>query len=333
VSVRPASVSSTRNASSSRRRRDPANGADPTIVRRWSRTSWLATVFEDSGLAASWITFTNSATLADLARSFVADLERELDYAGEARAAAKLAIAFEGTELGVPTVRHDLSGATVLVMDRVQGVTLAAADLSGLTADIRRQKATALVGAHIGAMLAGGRFHADPHPGNVMLTDRGDIYLIDFGATGVLSPTEQSALASLFLGIRLREPTMLRDSLIAVSQSDGPVDTARLDRSLSHLLSEHLRPDENMGPEAVVELLRIMRDEQLRLPASSSPMFPSLVTILDSLERLAPGFAVLDGIEQLDDVQSPVPSTPQEFAQLPATRRSSCSRSCSGHPG
>ncbi len=254
--------------------------------------------------------------IADLARSFVTDLERELDFGGEARAAAELAAAFAGTELGVPSVRHDLSGSTVLVMERVQGLTLAEDDLDRMPTEVRRQKAIALVGAHVGAMLTGGRFHADPHPGNVMLTNGGEIYLIDFGATGVLSPTEQSALASLFLGIKLREPTMLRDSLIAVSESDGPVDTARLDRSLSHLLAEHLRPDENMGPEAVVELLRIMRDEQLRLPASSSPMFRSLVTILDSLERLAPGFAVLDGIEQLDDVQSPVPTTPQEFAQL-----------------
>ena len=269
-----------------------------------------------SELAERHSEWARSIGIADLARSFVADLERELDYAGEARAAIELATALGDTELGVPAVRFDLSGASVLVMQRVRGVTLAAADLDEMPTEDRRQKAIALVSAHVGAMLTGGRFHADPHPGNVMLTDRGEIYLIDFGATGVLSPTEQSALASLFLGIKLREPAMLRDSLIAVSESDGPVDAARLDRSLSHLLAEHLRPDENIGPEAVVELLRIMRDEQLRLPASSSPMFRSLVTILDSLERLAPGFAVLDGIEQLDDVQSPVPSTPQEFTQL-----------------
>lgn len=258
----------------------------------------------------------SSIGIAGLARSFVADLERELDYAGEARAATELAATFKDSEIGVPTVWSDLSGATVLVMQRVRGVTLAAADLERIPADIRRKKAIALVSAHIGVMLKGGRFHADPHPGNVMLTHSGKIYLIDFGATGTLSPTEQSALASLFLGIKLREPTMLRDSLIAVSESDGPVDTSRLDRSLSHLLVEHLGPDENVGPEAIFELLSIMSDEKLRLPASASAMFRSLITILDSIERLAPGFLLLDGIEELNDVQSPVPSTPQEFAQL-----------------
>ena len=254
--------------------------------------------------------------LAGLASSFVADLERELDYAGEARAAAELATTFEDAELEVPAVRSDLSGATVLVMERVPGVTLAAAELDRMPTELRRQKAISLVGAHVGAMLKGGRFHADPHPGNVMLTPEGQIYLIDFGATGVLSPTEQSSLGSLFLGIRLREPTMLRDALLAVSESDGPVDTVRLDRSLSHLLVEHLQPDENIGPEAIVELLAIMSDNQLKLPASASSMFRSLLTILASIERLAPGFPLLDGIEELGDVQSPVPSTPEEFAQL-----------------
>ena len=149
-----------------------------------------------------------------------------------------------------------------------------------------------------------------------MLSADGGMTRIDFGATGVLSATEQSALASLLLGVRLREPTMLRDSLIAVSDSPGPVDTARLDRSLSHLLAEHLRPDENIGPDAVIELLRIMREEQLRLPASSSAMFRSLATLLDSLEQLAPGFAVLDSIEDVGDVQSPMPSTPEKFSRL-----------------
>ena len=201
-------------------------------------------------------------------------------------------------------------------MERVPGVTLASADLSGLATEDRQQRATALVSAHIGAMLDGGRFHADPHPGNVMLGHEGDIHLIDFGATGVLNPTEQTALASLLLGIRLREPTMLRDSLIAVSDSEGPIDTARLDRSLSHLLAERLQPEVNIGPEAVIDLLQIMRDERLRLPASSSPMFRSLVTILDSLDRLAPGFAVLDAVKEIGDVQSPMPTTPEDFAQL-----------------
>jgi ubiquinone biosynthesis protein len=254
--------------------------------------------------------------VAALARSFVADLERELDYRNEARAAIELEQALAGTGVGVPRIHRDLSGDDVLVMERVQGTTLAVADLSGVPAEVREGVAVTLVTAHVGAMLDGGRFHADPHPGNVMLTPDGGLAQIDFGATGVLSPSEQSALATLLLGIRMREPAMLRDALLEVSETSGPIDTARLDRSLSHLLAEHIRVDENVGPDAVIELLRIMCEEQLRLPASSSAMFRGLVTVLDSLERLAPGFAVLDAIDQTGDVQSPVPSTPQEFADL-----------------
>ena len=119
--------------------------------------------------------------IADLARSFVTDLEGELDYPGEARNAADLAAAFDGTDVNVPVVHAELTGTNLLVMERVRGVTLAGADLDRLVPDIRRQKASALVGAHVAAMLDGGRFHADPHPGNVMLTNQDDIYLIDFG--------------------------------------------------------------------------------------------------------------------------------------------------------
>ena len=285
-------------------------GADEEVRRDGLVVRNLAT------LAERHSTWARSVGLADLAESFVADLEGELDYQREAAAARDLAISLFDGGIGIPHVHSELTSGDVIVMRRVEGQTLADAELSSLSPAVREALAAKLVSTHMSAMLDGGRFHADPHPGNVMLTPNRELFLIDLGATGVLSPVEQSALSSLLMGVKLREPTMLRDSLLLVSEAQAPVDTARLDRSLGHLLNEHLRPDEDMGPQAVVELLRIMRDQQLQLPPSSSPMFRSLVTVLDSLETLAPGFAALNAVEEAGNVPTPVPSNTQDFADL-----------------
>lgn len=81
-------------------------------------------------------------------------------------------------------------------------------------------------------MFNGERCNAALHPGNVVLVDGERIAFIDFGATSVLNTSEQTALGSLLLDLRLREPTTLRDSMIEVADVDGGVDAARLDRAL-----------------------------------------------------------------------------------------------------
>lgn len=262
---------------------------------------------------SSWA---RTAGIADLADAFVRDLERELDYSAEVRAAEELASSFEDSDIGIPAVHPELSSGSVLVMDRVEGRPLSATSLDGWAPEERRSTAMALVAANVSAMLDGARFHADPHPGNVMVGDDRQLWLIDFGATGVLSSTERSALSSLLLGLRLREPALLRDSLLEIATTDGPVDIARLDRALGQFLAEHVRPSENLGPDAVAALMRIMHDEHLRVPALSSSMFRSLVTVLDSLAHIDPDLAVLDGIEEISSVQSPVPSSAGDLASL-----------------
>ncbi|MGI9601008.1 MAG: ABC1 kinase family protein [Acidimicrobiales bacterium] len=269
-----------------------------------------------SGVVERHSAWARSVGMADLASAFVDDLIEELDYQLEARATVEIGESFAGTDIGVPGIIADHCTDDVLVMDRVPGRPLADTDLGHLDRERRRAEATALVGANVGAMLSGARFHADLHPGNVMITETGAVSVIDCGATGTLDAGEQTSLGNLLLGLRLREPTMLRDALLGVADQQGTLDTARLDRALAHLLTEHLTDDENIGPDAVVELLRIMSDHQLRLPASASAMFRGLVTVLDSLEVLVPDFPVLDAIEAVGDVQSPVPENLDDFTEL-----------------
>ena len=103
-----------------------------------------------------------------------------------------------------------------------------------------------------------GHFHADPHPGNVLLLDDGNLGLIDFGMTGNLDATQRGALLQMTICAAGGDAAGLREGIEQVAEIGPDVPDAALDRALAHFLSQHLRP----GPQA-----RGRRHERARAPA------------------------------------------------------------------
>jgi ubiquinone biosynthesis protein len=123
-------------------------------------------------------------------------LASELDYAAEAAAMR----AFGGSGAVVPRPIAELSTARVLVMTRISGARLTD-HLERASPDERDRVLGELVGELAGQILARGRVHADPHPGNFMVTEDGALALLDFGCTLELAPAERAAYARLVLAI------------------------------------------------------------------------------------------------------------------------------------
>ncbi len=133
------------------------------------------------------------ATLTDeLARALAA----ELDYTAEAAALR----AFAGGGVVVPRPIEALSTARVLVMTRITGARLAD-HLERASPDERDRVLGELVGELASQILVRGCVHADPHPGNFMVTEAGALALLDFGCTLELAPAERAASARLVIAI------------------------------------------------------------------------------------------------------------------------------------
>ncbi len=252
--------------------------------------------------------------LADVVRGLLAELEKELDYEREAEAMADMAANRQAADVvHLPQPVLELSGPAVLVMEYVSGIPLVQ---SPTDAAPRRQSAIALASAVLGPMLRGQRFHADPHPGNVIVRDEGELALVDFGSTAVLPPHEQSSLRWLMLGIQLREPALMRDALLGVAQPTQPIDHASLDRALAQLLADYLPPGGRLDPAAVPALLNLSADAGLRMPASSGVLFRTLLTLLASLQRLDPGFDVLEFTDEITGGHQGLPGSTAEVTDF-----------------
>ena len=138
-----------------------------------------------------------------LTNGFADSLAEELDYTIEADNMAAVAAASRPEDLAIPEVYRELSAPTVLVMQRLPGVPVV--DANELLADMpptrRATTADRLLAAVLRQVLVAGVFHADLHPGNVLVDATGFLGLLDFGSVGRLDDGSREAMAMLLLAI------------------------------------------------------------------------------------------------------------------------------------
>lgn len=127
---------------------------------------------------------------AELSRA----LTEELDYEHEAAALR----AYKGTAVVPEPI---LVTKRVLVMTRIAGERLTTWLEKAPTQDARDRLLGDLVGEVAAQVLARGQVHADPHPGNFLVTDDGRLALLDFGCMLVLSKEDRAAYARLVVAI------------------------------------------------------------------------------------------------------------------------------------
>ena len=137
---------------------------------------------------------------------FARHLDEELDLMREAANASQLRRNFEGSPLLlVPRVYWDLCSERVMVMERMHGTPISqVAALRAKGIDIPRL-ARAGVEIFFSQVFRDGFFHADMHPGNILVADDGRYVALDFGIMGTLSEADKRYLAQNFLAFFRRD--------------------------------------------------------------------------------------------------------------------------------
>jgi ubiquinone biosynthesis protein len=234
----------------------------------------------------------------ELARGFARALHEELDFRVEARnmAVVAAASAVRGTDTSVqlPALHPQLCTERVLVLERLDGLPLDAADAVIDARELDRQLlARALLDCLLRQIMLGGVFHADPHPGNILLLADGRLGLLDFGSVGRLDALLRSALQQFLLAIDRSDPAGLYDALLEVVVRPDDVDEQRLQRALGQFMARHLNPGAAPDVETFTDLFRLVAGYELIVPPEVAAVFRALATLEATLGRLAPGFDIL----------------------------------------
>jgi ubiquinone biosynthesis protein len=210
--------------------------------------------------------------------AFERSITRELDFTREAANAARLSALLEGApEVRLPRIVTSLVRPTVLVMEEVHGRRLTA-----LAEPEQKSARAAMLRAFSRQILDHGVFHADPHPGNVLVEADGRLVLIDLGAVERVDERLRAGLGRLVRALALGRSRALADAVLSLSPDGASVaiDRARLERELQQLVAD--AGGQADGARVLQQMVALGRTHRLRLQ-------PSLLALIRAL-------ALLDGV-------------------------------------
>jgi len=239
----------------------------------------------------------------DVARGFAAAMREELDFRVEARNMTAVAATWAGQQRAasnsvsvvLPALHERLCTEHVLVIDWLDGVSLrAAGELIEDRGLDRTELARVLLRSMVYQITEGGVFHADPHPGNILLLSDGRLALLDFGSVGRLDAQQRSALQTLLLALGRGDPAALRDALLELVTRPDEVDELQLERALGRFMARHLAGGTAATAEMFTDLFRLATRFELVIPPEIATVLRSLGTLEGTLALLTPGIDIAD---------------------------------------
>ncbi|QDK31954.1 ABC1 kinase family protein [Sphingomonas sp. IC081] len=235
-----------------------------------------------------------AAMIEELGREILA----ELDFTGEGRNADLLRADLAALErVTVPRIHWQWTGEQVLVMDYVEGVP--PRDPAALRAAGIDPARIAALGAQLvlEMVLVSGRFHADPHPGNLLCLPGDGLALLDLGSVGYVSPRRQHEFLTFILALRSGDPGGVADMLAAWSQS-GEVPRERLLAASERLVARHGTGSLVLSA-MVADFFPLLRQQGLVLPPDLVLIFKAMVTMDGVLSGIAPDFDLSEALERM----------------------------------
>lgn len=231
---------------------------------------------------------------------FRRSLAGELDYRREAR---NLVTFGELTApydlLTVPQPVPEYTTSKVLTMDFVAGRKVTDIGQLGLTDLDARPIVEQLFSAYLHTILDAGLIHADPHPGNLLLTDDGRLALLDLGMTASVPPRIQHDIIKLLLSIGDGDGEETAATLAGMGHPLDGFDAGAFRDDVSHLVSEAVASGADVAVGAVlVDLSRVSGAHGMRPPAEMSMVGKALLNLDRATSHLDPGFSPADAIRE-----------------------------------
>ncbi|HVE65538.1 MAG TPA: AarF/ABC1/UbiB kinase family protein, partial [Thermoanaerobaculia bacterium] len=218
---------------------------------------------------------------------------RELDYRQEARNLVALRTNLEEfPRIFVPAPIDDFTTSRVLTMQFVFGSKITSlSPLSRMEFD-GKALAEELHRAYLKQILIDGFFHADPHPGNVFLTDDKGLALLDLGMVGRISPEMQENLLKLLLAISEGKGDEAADRASEIGEKLETFDEPAFRRQVAELVGvyQNATVEQIKIGKVVMEVSRVAGTSGIRLPPELTMLGKTLLHLDEIGRALDPGF-------------------------------------------
>jgi ubiquinone biosynthesis protein len=233
------------------------------------------------------------ATVAEFQRM----LRRELDFGREERYLQQFAQDFaDNPTIRIPTVYPDLSTSRVLTMETLDGIKLC--DLGRLRAEEADLEEVARRGAdlYLEMIFVNGMYHADPHPGNIVVLPGNVIGLLDFGMVGRLDEQLRESVEEMLLAIANRDAEYLTSIIVRLGSVPPALDYTALSLDVTDFVAHYATQslaDFNLSG-ALNEMTEMIRRYHIMLPARVAMLIKVLVMLEGTSRLLWPNFSLME---------------------------------------
>ncbi|NEN86405.1 ABC1 kinase family protein [Paenibacillus elgii] len=232
----------------------------------------------------------------DMVYELSQSLRAELDYTNEGRSAQRMAKPFErDSDVHIPAIYWDYSSRNVLTMEYLEGVKPTETErLQELGYDPKKLSET-IARIVFQQIFVEGFFHADPHPGNIIVLPGGVIGLIDFGMVGRLTPMMKYHFGSLVIALRRNSTDGVIKAIEGIGIIPDDVDMDSLRADVDELREKYYDVPLSrvkLG-ESVNDLLAVAYEHRVRIPADLTLLGKALLTLEGVVTSLDPTFSVI----------------------------------------
>jgi ubiquinone biosynthesis protein len=256
----------------------------------------LAVLGDLAALAERYVADARLYSLRDLVGEFARTIRREQDLVREGRLIERVASQFAGDQtVRYPAICWPLTTPAVLTMEFLDGVKLSAvgtADAPELDPRLVAQRGADVV---LRQILVNGLFHADPHPGNILVLPDNVVAFVDFGIVGRVNSEMRERLTETILAISRRDAERVASIVVDVATPLQAVDMSGLTQDIQEMLDVY--SDLSLGDLSLSDLFRsiteTMSRHRLKLPADLLLLIKSVTTIEAVGRQLDPSFKIV----------------------------------------
>jgi ubiquinone biosynthesis protein len=224
-------------------------------------------------------------------------IKKELDFTREARNTDKFAKHYKNNkEVFVPHIYWEYTHKRVIVMEYVDGIKVN--DLKGLKEkNIDTKKlARTVADCFMNQVFKQGYFHADPHPGNILVLDDSKIALIDFGMVGTIDDWMMNTLLSLLVNIVEKDIKRTTHFIIKIGIPRKEVNEAALRKDVKEFIDEYYDKslEEIEVSTALNDVFGIALRHGISMPSQLTLLVKALVTIEGVVLEIDSSFKLIE---------------------------------------
>jgi ubiquinone biosynthesis protein len=228
---------------------------------------------------------------------FARTIRAEQDFTREARNIERCAANFTGdATVRLPHVYWNRTTSGVLTLELLEGMKLSDLDTARVDPAVRARIAERGADAMLAQILVHGFFHADPHPGNLLVLPDEVIGFLDFGIVGQIDDKARADLARVVRAIWHKDAAELTTAALDMTEPQHDVNVRALERDLAGLIETYGNvPIKDLSArEVLADVVRTAARHRLRIPSDLMLLIKALVTIEGVGVQLDPSFKIVE---------------------------------------